>query len=154
MKKNASFLILFFFTISAFSAVSNFSGTWKLNKSKSTLNSEFSMAPTQIVISQAETTFDVTRHSNFQGQDYTMTDKFTLDGKECINPGWMDTEKKSTVNCSEDGKILTIKHKIPMQDGGEMTISEIYQFVEGGLKVTVAASSSFGDLNETYIFEK
>lgn len=153
MKKITSILSLLF-CVSLFSAASDFSGIWNLNKSKSTLNSEFSMAPKQIVIKQVENSFEITRHSSFQGQDYSMTDKLTLDGKECINPGWMDTEKKSTVAKSDEGKTLTIKHKIPMQDGGEMTISEVYQFVESSLKVVISASSSFGDLTETYIFEK
>jgi len=70
----------------------DFSGTWNLNKSKSTLSDQFSMAPTQLVISQTADALVIERHSTFQDQNFTFKDKLTLDGKECINDGWMDTK--------------------------------------------------------------
>lgn len=132
----------------------DFSGTWNLNKPKSTLNDQFSMAPSQIIIAQELDVLTVERHSSFQGQEFTINDKFTLDGKECINDGWQNTQKKSTVVWSDDETSLTITTKIPMQDGGEMTIIETYSLAENSLKITASASSSFGDISETYLFDK
>lgn len=150
-------IYLFVFTLITFTSmgkVADFSGTWNLNKSQSTLNEQFSMAPSQIILVQTADLLDVEKHANFQGQDYTINDKFTLDGKECINAGWQDSKKTSTVAWSEDEKQMTVTSKIPMQDGGEMTITEAYQMEGNQLKVAVSASSSFGDLTETYLFDK
>ena len=112
------------------------------------------MAPTQLVISQTADALVIERHSTFQDQNFTFKDKLTLDGKECINDGWMDTKKKSTAVWSADGKTLTVSSKIPMQDGNEMTITETYQVEGANLKVTASASSSYGDMSETFLFDK
>lgn len=154
MKKILYFLVLSLISISSMGNVVDFSGTWNLNKSKSTLNEQFSMAPSQMILIQDMDVLAVERHSSFQGQDFTINDKLTLDGKECINDGWQDTKKKSVAVWSADEKSLTVTTKIPMQDGGEMTINETYQIEENSLKIVVSASSSFGDLTETYLFDK
>lgn len=154
MKQIFYLLIFSLISISSMGEVVDFSGTWNLNKSKSTLNDQFSMAPNQIILIQNNDGLAVERHGSFQDQGYTISDKFTLDGKECINAGWMDTEKKSTAVWSADQKSLTITSKIAMQDGGEMTINETYQKEENNLKMVVSVSSSFGDSTETYVFEK
>ncbi|GAJ14433.1 unnamed protein product, partial [marine sediment metagenome] len=91
MKKIKFLLAFFLISAVATAQVVNFSGTWKLNSSKSKLNDEFSMAPKELILTQKGNDLDVERHSSFQGQDFTTNDKFTLDGKECINPGWQDT---------------------------------------------------------------
>jgi len=41
-----------------------------------------------------------------------------------------------------------------MQDGNEMTITETYQVEGANLKVTASASSSYGDMSETFLFDK
>jgi hypothetical protein len=43
---------------------------------------------------------------------------------------------------------------MPMQDEGEMSLKETYQLADSCLKITIGASSSYGDLNETYLFNK
>ncbi len=154
MKQIFYLLVFSLISFSSAAKVTDFSGTWNLNKDKSTLNDQFSMAPKQIILIQNNDGLAVERHGSFQDQDYTINDKFTLDGKECINAGWMDTQKKSTAAWSSDEKSLTITSKIPMQDGGEMTINETYQTEENNLKIVVKVSSSFGDVTETYLFEK
>lgn len=132
----------------------SFSGTWKLNKEKCTLNEQFSMAPGQLIIQQTADTLNVEKHGEFQGQEYVSKDKISLDGKECINVGFMDSKKKSTATWSDDGKILTVTTKVPMQDGGEFTMKETYQIDAGSLKVVMSASSPMGDMAETYGFDK
>jgi hypothetical protein len=132
----------------------DFSGNWKLNRSISKLNDQFSMAPKEIILTQKDNDFDVERHSTFQDRDFTIKDKFTLDGKECINPGWQDTQKKSTASWADDKTSLKITTKIAMGDNGEMTIIEVYKITGTNLVIETSASSSFGDVTETAVFEK
>jgi hypothetical protein len=96
----------------------------------------------------------VEKHSSFQSQDFTTKDKLTLDGKECINPGWQDTKKKSTAVWAEDKKSLKIISKIPMNDGGEMVITEVYKIDGSTITIETAATSSFGDMSETMVYDK
>ena len=132
----------------------DFSGSWTLNKANSKLNDQFSMAPKDIIVAHAGNDFDIEKHSSFQGNDFTIKDKFTLDGKECINPGWQDSQKKSTAVWSDDKLSLKITTKFPMGDNGEMTINELYKMNGSNLVVETTASSSFGDVAETLVFDK
>lgn len=154
MKKTLFLLGTLLISVVASAQVINFSGTWKLNNPKSKLNEQFSMAPKEIIVTQKDNDFNLERHSSFQDQDFTINDKLTLDGKECINPGWQNTQKKSVVNISDDKNSLTITTKIPMNDGGEMTLIEVYKMDNGNLVIDSKASSSFGDLAETMVFDK
>jgi hypothetical protein len=130
------------------------SGSWNLDKSKSTLNGEFSMAPEMVVITQTSEQLSVEKHASFNGQSFTINDKFALDSTVSINNVWEDIKKKSTVAWSDDKTVLTISTKMPMQDEGEMSLKETYQLADSCLKITIGASSSYGDLNETYLFNK
>ena len=132
----------------------DFSGNWKLNKEKSKLNEQFSMAPKDMIATQSGNDFNLEKHANFQGNDYTIKDKLTLDGKECINPAWQDTQKKSVAEWSEDKLSLKVTTKFPMGDNGEMTIVEIYKMDKDNLVIESSASSSFGDVAETMVFDK
>jgi len=153
MKKSiilvAAFLVAIVFTASA----ADFSGSWKLNKSKSKLGDQFSMAPSILIAAQSGNDFNVEKHISFQDQEMTTKEKYTLDGKECINPGWQDSQKKSTAVWSDDKNSLTITSKLPMGDS-DMTTIEVYKIVDGNLVVESKMSSSFGENNETMVFEK
>lgn len=154
MKKILYLLVFSFIAFSSVGAVPDFSGTWTLNKAKSTLNDQFTMAPNKIILTQTADVLEIEKHGTWQEQEFSFKDKLTLDGKESINPGWQDTEKKSTAVWSDDQKVLTVTSKIPMQDGTEMVIIETYQKEEDNLKVMITASSSFGEMSETYYFDK
>lgn len=154
MKKIKFLLAIFLISAVATAQVVNFSGTWKLNSSKSKLNDQFTMAPKELILTQKGNDLDVERHSSFQGQDFTTNDKFTLDGKECINPGWQDTQKKSTAVWSDDKKSLKITTKFPMNDGGEMIIFEVYNMDGSNMVIESSSSSSFGDMSETMVYDK
>jgi hypothetical protein len=132
----------------------NFSGKWKFNASKSKQNEQFSMAPLDVTITQDGNSMTLERHYNFQGQDFTSTDKYTLDGKECVNQGWQGSQKKSTVSWTEDNKSLVLKSKVPMQDGGEFSITETISMAGENLSLAVNATSPMGELVETYVFDK
>lgn len=136
------------------SAQIDLSGSWKLNTSKSKLGDQFSMAPKEIIVVQKGNDLNVERHSEWQGQEFTTNDKFTLDGKECVNAGMMDTQKKSTAVWSEDKKTLKVTSKIPMQDGGEFALTEVYKLDGGNMVIEMSASSSFGDMAETQVYDK
>jgi hypothetical protein len=152
MKKLFFLLITTLFSV-ALSAQVDFSGSWKLNTSKSKLGDQFSMAPKEINIVQKGNDLSVEKHSEWQGQEFTTNDKFTLDGKECTNAGFMDTEKKSTITWSDDKKTMKISSKIPMQDE-TMTITEVYKMDGGNMVIESSASSSYGDMSETQVYDK
>lgn len=156
-KTFAAFFMLFVFAIATISATgqnADFSGNWKLNTEKSTLNAEFSMAPKQVNITQNNNDLSLERLLEFQGQSMTVTDKFTLDGKECINEGFQGSKKKSVVTWSDDKKSLIIKTKFPIQDGGEINITETLKMDGANFSMVSAASSDWGDMSETHVFDK
>lgn len=154
MKKILFVLILAFVSFTGFAQKVDFSGKWKINKEKSELGDERSMAPNNIILVQGDNSLSVERHSTWQGQERTSNDKFTLDGKECENPGWRDSIKKSTAVWTENGKVLKITTKIPMRDGGEMSINEDYKMEGKNLVVLSSRSSSFGNSSEKFVFDK
>ena len=154
MKKVLFFFLMVLSTASVFGQNTDFSGNWKLNSSKSKLNTEFSMAPKEIIIVYSGNDLNIEKHSSFQDQDFTTKDKLTVDGKECINPGWQDSQKKSTVVLSEDKKSLKITTKFPMNDGGEVLITEIYKMDGTNMVIESSASSSYGDMAESMVYDK
>ncbi len=155
-KLSHKILILIFavatLTVSA-QAQTNFSGTWKLIKNESELNSQFSFAPEKVVITHEGNNMQVVRDINMQGQVIPVDEKYTLDGKECENSGFQGSTKKSTANWSEDNSILTIKTLI--EGGfGSMDTQQIYTMVGEKLKIESGFSSDQGDMNETWVLEK
>ena len=132
----------------------DFSGTWKINREKSELGDQFSMAPNSMVVAQTKKELSIQRNSSFQGQDFTYTDKFTLDGEECENLGMMDMVKKSTVTWNKDKKSLKINTTIEMQDGSEMAIIENLSMDGENLVMNTSVSSSWGDMSEVFVFDK
>jgi len=154
MKKAASILLVIAASMSIAAQGPDFSGNWKLNTPKSKLNAEFSFAPLELIIVQEGNDMSVERHSEFNGEAFTMTDKFTLDGKECINTGFMETKKKSNAVWAEDKKSLKITSKIVMDDGNEINITEVYKLDGGNLVVDSSSSSSWGDMSETHFYDK
>ena len=153
MKKSLFLFAALIFSTAIMAQGPDFSGSWKLNGEKSKLNAEFSFAPKEIIITQAGNEMTVEKHSSFQDQEFVTNDKLTLDGKECTNPGFQDTQKKSTCNWSDDKASLKIISKIPIGDG-DMTITEVYKMDAGSMIIESMASSSFGDMNETMVYEK
>jgi hypothetical protein len=154
MKKIFYSLVLCLFAFSGMGQDVDFSGTWKLNNEKSVLFEQFSLAPSQLIVTQTADTIVVEKHGNFQGTEYVSKDKYSLDGKECVNPGMMGSKKTSTAVWSEDKKVLTITGKMPTQDQGEATITEVFQMADVNLKVELSASSQMGSMAETYLLDK
>lgn len=152
MKKTFFLLAAILFTF-AVSAQVDLSGSWKLNTSKSKLGDQFSMAPKEIIIVQNGNDMSVEKHSEFQGQVFNQTDKYTLDGKECINDGFMDSKKKSTATWAADKNSLKVVSKTPMQDQ-EISTTEVYKMDGGNMVIESTMGSSFGDMAETQVYDK
>lgn len=152
--------IAFMFTVVVFSinaaaqTAPDLSGNWTLNRTASTMADQFNMAPSHIKIVQEGNDLFVERRSNFQDREFTIKDKFTLDGKVCINPGWEDSEKRSTAVWSAGKASLIITTTIPMGDNGDMTVVETYRLKNRQLIIETKGSSAFGDRAETLIFDK
>jgi|WetSurMetagenome_2_1015567.scaffolds.fasta_scaffold387102_2 hypothetical protein len=150
-----TFFFLFFVSATVGSGqVADFSGNWKLNPSKSKLNEQFSMAPKELILVQSGNTLSVERHSEFQDQKFIIKDKFTLDGQECINDGWQGSKKKSVAIWAEDKKSLVIKTKFPLENGGELNISETFKLDGPVLLIETSSTSDWGTSTETYGFDK
>jgi hypothetical protein len=154
MKKIAFIVAAIMISTIATAQVLDLSGSWKLNSTKSKLGDQFSMAPKEIIITQATNELNVERHSSFQEQEFTTKDKFTLDGKECINAGWQDTQKKSTLTWSEDKKSIKCITKFAMGDGNEMIVTEVYKLVDNNMVIESSSSSSYGEMAETMVYDK
>jgi hypothetical protein len=154
MKKFIYLIAMVLISSAAIGQKVDFSGTWKINREKSQLGDQFSMAPNSIVLEHTKKEMSLQRNSSWQGQDYSYTDKFTLDGEECENVGMMDMLKKSTVVWNDDKKSLKITTKIEMQDGTDMTIIENLAMDGENLVMETSASSSYGDMSEVFVFDK
>jgi len=154
MKKILTICVALLFSAAAIAQVPDLGGKWKLNNEKSKLNADFSFAPKEIIITQSGNDMTVEKHSSFGDQEFTTTDKLTLDGKECINAGFQDTQKKSTAVWSDDKTSLKVVSKMNMGDGGEMTTTEVYKLNGNNLVLDSTASSSYGELVETMVYDK
>lgn len=154
MKRTLAFFAILLFSGVACVYGADFSGNWKLNATKSKLNDQFSMAPKEVILGQQDNELNVEKHASFQDQEITIKDKFTLDGKECINPGWQDSQKKSTAVWAGDKSSLTITSKLAIGGGDEMTIVEVYKLDGANLVIETKASSSYGEVAETQVFDK
>ena len=130
----------------------NFSGTWKLNTSKS----DFGMIP------GPDSRTDVIEHKDpslkvsvtaegAQGkQQYTVN--YTTDGKEAVNslPG---REMKSTL--SWQGKSLVVDTKLKFQ-GNDVTVKSTWTLSDDGKTLTQNAhlTSPMGETDQKLVFEK
>ncbi len=133
----------------------NLSGNWKLNETKSELGDQFSLAPDVIILKHSKKTLEVEKHGSMQGEDYVVNDLFTLDGEKCKNPGFTEESvKTSTATWDKKTKLLKVVSLIPMQDGSEVEITEEMTIKEGSLVIESTAASAYGDLFETFVFDK
>ena len=132
----------------------NFSGDWKFNSELSEQGDQFSLAPKGIVVKHTKKTLEMERNSTWDGQDFTTNGFFTLDGKECENPGMMDSIKKSTATYDKKTQILTISSYVELEDGTEMEIIEEIKMEGENLVIYISVASSYGDLFEKFVFDK
>ena len=153
--KNLVFVIAFaIISSTSFGQKVNFSGTWKLNTAKSELGDQFSLAPDNMVLKHTKKSLELEKSGSMQGEDYTLSDVYTLDGDKCENPGWMDQVKTSTATYDKKTKVLTINSTIPLDDGGEVDLVEELVMDGENLVLESSASTDYGDLMERFVFDK
>lgn len=153
--KNIVFVIaLAVVSSTSFGQKVNFSGTWKFNSSKSEVGDQFSLAPDNMVLKHTRKSLELEKSGSMQGEAYTLSDVYTLDGEECENPGWMDQVKKSTATYDKKTKVLKINSKIPLDDGGEVELIEEIVMDGDNLVIESSAYTDYGDLVERFVFDK
>lgn len=142
----------------SFGQTANFSGSWAYNESKSNVGEGGGRMISQtLVIVQDATTFSLERA--FTGQDGTerkMSEKYTLDGKESVNPVF-NTQKKSKAIWSADQKVLTVSSTMVFEMNGEsneIKTVEIYKLSGNEMTLDSQSTSSMGERKATLVYIK
>lgn len=148
-----------YFGASAQSPV-NFSGTWTFNEAKSKLgDGPMRMAPITLVVTQEGNNLSTERAmTGRDGNEIKMSGKYTLDGKECENSGFMNMKMKSTVTWSADKKSFTIASTTVFNMNGEsmeMKSTEIWNLEgEKTLKIESTNTTPNGEMSRTLVYDK
>ncbi len=150
--------------VNAQSGKANFSGTWKMNEEKSNLGQAGGgpgggrgFGGGDFTAKQDGNTLTVERTMNFQGQENTITNKYTLDGKETTSSagGGMGGESKSTAKWSADGKSLTITTSRSF-NGNDRTSTEVWTLKDPNtLAITSTRQGRDGEeVTTTRVYDK
>lgn len=181
MKKNVNMQILSFTVIFAFLCMplainaqgskANFSGKWVLNTGKSDMGQPPQGQPStgggQRMGGFGGGDFTATQESNLltvertrtgqDGQQMTITSKYTLDGKESINTTQRG-ESKSTATWSADGKVLTIVTTRTFERDGqtmEMKSNEVWTLTSPTtLSVVNTMNTPNGERKTSLVYDK
>ena len=137
----------------------DFSGEWSFNESKSNMGEGRFQTTLKLTIKQEGNNLTIERlQTGRDGQEITMTQKLTLDGKESKNTTRRGT-RKSIVTWSDDGKSLTIKSTMVFDRDGEtmeMKSVEQWKLTDGGKILSIDSSSSTprGERKTTMVYDK
>ena len=138
----------------------NFSGSWAFNESKSTLGEGPMMSATSMTINQQADLISVDLvQPSFEGGDMKRSEKYTLDGKESVNMGMMDSSVKTITTWSENKKELKFAKTIVFDMNGEtmeLKITDVWTISDDGKTLTVKSSmvSEMGDMNLVLVYDK
>ena len=137
----------------------NFTGKWTINESKSML-SEGGFGPAKmLIINQEGNNLTIERkQTNRNGEEMTVSLKYTLDGKECDNSNDRRTSK-SVLGWSDDGKTLTITTTSKSERDGQVFESktvEIWKLGEDGKSLVIdqTVNSSRGERKSNLVYDK
>jgi hypothetical protein len=138
----------------------NFSGSWALNESKSTIGEGPRMSAASMTINQQAglISIDLVRPS-FDGGDEKLSEKYTLDGKESVNQGMMNSSTKTITTWSDDKKELRFAKNTTIDMNGEimeMKSTEAWSISDDGKTLTVKSTmaSPMGDMNLVLVYDK
>jgi hypothetical protein len=161
--RSITLVIILLFAVSFLTAAgskTDFSGTWTLNQEKTNLGEGGGwMLTTKMTVTQEANKLSVERLiKRRSGEESTVTEVYTLDGKECQN-NQENRQKTSTVVWSADGKNLTVSSKSVFEREGnkmEMTSVEIWKYSDDGktLLVDSTSQSPRGERKVVYVYEK
>jgi hypothetical protein len=170
MKKEKSFsgkvakltMVFLLFLPAALFGQANFTGTWAFNESKSTLGDGQGprMEAKTLVVTQQGNEIQIKRTSSgFDGNEMVQDEKYTLDGKESVNTGMMDSKVKSTLTWSADKKELTFSKVMSINMDGqtqEMKSTEKWSLSPDSKTMTLKSSMStpMGDMNTVLAYDK
>jgi hypothetical protein len=140
----------------------NFTGTWAFNESKSVLGDAQGprMEAKTLVVAQQSNEIQVKRTSTgFDGNEMVQNEKYTLDGKESVNSGMMDSKVKSILTWSADKKELTFAKVISFTMNGEtqeMKSTEKWSLSPDSKTMTIKSSMNtpMGDMNTSLAYDK
>ena len=130
----------------------NFSGEWKLNESKSEMG-QFGRAAKKIKVESVDAqgiSYERTS-TNQAGEEVVRKEKLTFDGKEVESTGGFGNAKtKSKATITDDAMTINAVSVFD-RDGQSMEVKrkEVWKLSDGGNVLTIEASSSFGDNNNT-----
>lgn len=156
-----AFLLIMVLT-SARYAKSNFTGEWHLSKEKSKLSEgQMRIIFNHLKITQNANDLNVARTGQSPtGQEFTMDEKITLDGKEAENQFFEGVvKKKSTAKWSADEKVLTITSTLTFsRDGNEITMksTEVWDSSNGPNELIInnATTTPNGETKDIYVYTK
>ena len=153
-------LVLFNLAPGSIFGQSNFSGSWAFNESKSNLGDGPMMSATSMAVKHEANliSMDIVQPS-FDGGDMKMSDKYTLDGKESVNQGMMNSTVKTITTWSDDKKVLKFAKTILFDMNGEkmeIKSNEDWALSDDGKTLTVksAMTSPMGDMSRTLVYDK
>jgi hypothetical protein len=170
MKKNVltilSLVIMLAFiaplTTNAQAGKANFAGNWTFNAEKSTQppagggggggRGGFGGGPMTVTQEANLLTVETTRPGRDGGAPTKRTSKYTLDGKESVNPMGQG-ESKSTATWSADGKTLTIVTKMNF-NGNESTSTQVWTLTAPKtLSIASTRQGQNGEVKATQVYE-
>ncbi|HVN57261.1 MAG TPA: hypothetical protein VMT63_03090 [Bacteroidales bacterium] len=142
----------------------NFTGSWAFNQSKSDMGQPGGgpgggrMGGGNMTVKQEANLLTVERTRQGQdGQTTTITEKYTLDGKESVNTNTRG-ESKSIVTWSSDGKSITISTTRTVNFNGEtreMKSTAVWSLTDANtLTVTTSMSTPNGDRTTKMVYDK
>ena len=153
-------ITMLFCSVASAQSPVNFSGNWAFNESKSNLgDGPMRMAPITIAVTQEGNNLSTERTmTGRDGNEIKMSGKYTLDGKECENSGFMNMKMKSTVTWAADKKSFTIASTTVFNMNGEsmeMKSTEIWK-LEGDktLKMESTNTTPNGEMSRTLVYDK
>jgi hypothetical protein len=140
---------------------SNFSGTWKLNSSKSEMGNFGRFAAHTVKADQKDDAITIAKTSpSFNGgDDVTVTETLSYDGKETETTVFGNSKRKSTARWSDDGKTFTISYTLMLDFNGqtnEIKGTETWTLSDDGKTLTVQnhSTSSQGERSTKAVYEK
>lgn len=133
-------------------AVPNFSGTWKLNTSKSDFGQMPPPNSMTRTITHEEPKLKVATKQSTDNGDFESEFNYTTDGKECTNE-MRGNPIKSVLKWDGDTLVITSKSKF---NDNEMTIEDKWTVSADGSTMTLLRhfSSSMGEMDTKLILEK
>jgi hypothetical protein len=154
----STLVLLFIFSSSAFSQKADFTGTWKLDKSKMPVTGTFPIL-TQIQINiKGDSLLTERFYDTGDGQEYPFVENLTLDGKESMITIY-EMPRKSKANWIEKDVSLTLESTTTANGANgpsDFKSTETWKVDNANniLTISFKNNSESGELEGDFIFNK